>query len=116
MVWGFRGNAVDVLTGNSEVSQFAIAKVPKLPHGGLIVPPRMKVATEGHKYFLRPFFSSRQKMHTTAAIGDDAVNDASCERRYRSAFCIAGHGFLRNFGDKAMGDLAQSASLLRPRF
>jgi hypothetical protein len=52
-------------------------------------------------------------MHATAAICDDAANDGSCEHRYRSAFCIAGHGFLRNFGDKAMGDLAQSASLYK---
>jgi hypothetical protein len=76
----------------------------------------MKVAMEGHEYFLRPFFSLRQKMHATAAICADALNDASCERRYRSALYIAGHGFLRNFGDKTMGDLTQSASLYKTMF
>jgi hypothetical protein len=52
-------------------------------------------------------------MHATAAICDDAVNDASCEGRYRSTLWIAGHGFLRNFSDEAVDDLTQSASLYK---
>jgi hypothetical protein len=93
-LWGFRGHAGDVLTGNSEVSQFAVAKVPKLPHGGLISPPHMKVAKEGNIDFLRPFFGLRQEMHAAPTIYDDGLEDDGCERRYRAAPSIEGHGFL----------------------
>jgi hypothetical protein len=65
----------------------------------------MKVAKEGNIDFLRLFFSLRQKMRAAATICDDGLDDDSCEYRYRAAPCIAGHGFLRNFSDKAMRDL-----------
>jgi hypothetical protein len=44
-------------------------------------------------------------MHAAPTIYDDGLDDDGCERRYRAAPSIEGHGFLLNFSDKAMRDL-----------
>jgi hypothetical protein len=54
----------------------------------------MKVAKEGNIDFLRPFFGLRQEMHAAPTIYGDGLDDDGCERRYRAAPSIEGHGFL----------------------
>jgi hypothetical protein len=49
--WRFPGNAGNVRAGNPEISQFAVVKIRKLPHGNPISSPRMKVVKEGNKHF-----------------------------------------------------------------
>jgi hypothetical protein len=34
-----------------------------------------------------------QEMRATAAMGDDSLDDDSCECGYRTALCVGGHGF-----------------------
>jgi len=80
--WGFPGYAGDVLTGNSDVSQLAVAKVRKLPHSVLISPPRTKVANKGNKHFSA--FLRLSARSCAAAICDDGLDYTSGERKLRT--------------------------------
>lgn len=87
------------LRGNFEISQFAIAKRPKLPRDGVISPSPMKEA-EGNEHFLSSSFSVRQEMLATMANMWRRPRWRHLRTQISSRACIAGHGFLRAFSNR----------------